>query len=235
VEDDFLTALQHAIKEEIVENYFHERRVIEEEKAEVDELLAGQAQAAEKVNQAKASLEALLVEPGFAAKLWESAGRSSGAKLEKDEPHYPAWTWPLRALSWRVCYRNRVCCAAGEVWSVQQQYEEALAELDSLIQEVNADIDRFQANFDFLLLSSVINQLDQETLAKKHFLGSALEGNDRLSLDERLRLPKIKVRVEELRVLPPLPPARCFQEAAGQVAREVLKAHPRLARGLVES
>ncbi|MBW2617613.1 MAG: hypothetical protein JRC92_01895, partial [Deltaproteobacteria bacterium] len=184
MEDDFLAALQHAIKEEIVENYFHERRIIEEEKAEVDELLTGQAQAAERVNQAKASLETLLVEPGFAAKLWESAGRSSEAKLEKDEPHYPAWTWPLAALSWRACYRNRVCCAAGEVWSAQQQHEQALVELDSLIQEVNADIDRFEANFDFLLLCSVINQLDPEMLAKKHFLGSALEGNDRLSLDE---------------------------------------------------
>jgi len=234
VEDDFLTALQYAIKEEIVENYFHERRVIEEEKAEVDGLLAGQAQTAEKVNQAKASLEALLVEPGFAAELWESAGRSNAVRPTNDKPYSPSCPWPLRALSWRARYRSQVRHAAGEVWSIQQQHEETLAELDSLIQEVNADIDRFQADFDFLLLCSVINQLDQETLAKKHFLGSALEGDDRQSLDERLRLPKIKVMVEGLRVLSPLPPARCFQEAAGQVAEEVLKAHPRLTRKLVE-
>lgn len=220
--EDFLTALQYAVKEEIVENYFHGRRIIEEEVAEVETARGQAAAAAEELALALGRLGRVLLEERFVEDFWRRAGLESGPGLQPaaaaEGPLLgPGWRWRGR-------YRDLVERAAEEVSRAGGRHGEALAGLVRLVDEVNADIDRFHQNFDFLALVSVLNQMDPELLQKKHFLGSDLEGQVCGSLDERLRFRKLARPAAGAGSIPELPALAELRRAARAEAAAVLRA-----------
>jgi len=221
--EDFLTALQHAVKEEIVENYFHERRIIEEEAAEVEAVRGQAAAAAEDLALALGRLGLVLLEERFVKDFWRRAGLGAAPPVQ---PAAPAAGGQLlgRGWRWRRRYRDLVEGAAEGVSRAAGRHGELLAWLRRLVDEVNADIDRFHQNNDFLALVSVLNQMDPELIQKKYFLGSDLEGQVCGSLDEGLRFRKLARPGEGAEPLPGLPPPADLRRAARAEATAVLRA-----------
>lgn len=228
MDDAFLSALQHSIKEEIVESYFHQRLVVEKEIAEVESDRASLAEKTREVKKALADLAELLLELRFVDMFWELAGinlpKVKPRPVRSDSP----WSWPVKSLSWRGQYKKLIQRAALRLHAACRAHWKAFKNLTALVEEVNQDIDHFHGNFDFLMLHSVLSQLDPETVRKKYFLGSALEGKTCLDMDAALRF--CKLQGPECLVLPPLPTADHLARAASNVAKQILKTRPQEVR-----
>ncbi len=231
MEDDFLTALTYAIKEEIVDNYFYARRVIEDEKAQVEEAVEAQKELAEKVRRALAKLVGLLVDADSIALFWRELGLDRPAAADRSE--LEAADRATSGWRWRKRYRRLVRQAALELAQAAEAHQAALEDLGRLADEVNEDIDHFHANFDFLLLKSVLSQMDPDLLEKKHFLGCSLDGEGCLDLERALRFSKSKVFLDRLRVVPAMPSPERVERAAEAAASLALKRHPERVRRLL--
>ena len=150
--EDFLTALQHAVKEEIVENYFHERRLLEEEAAEVEDLRQELEAAAGRLGRALNRLKLVLVEDRFFKGFWQRLGLDEAPRPGPDGPALEPEVVPSGWL-WRGRYRRLVRRSAERVWRAGGEYRGRLKELRSLIEEVNASL--FQSGFKCLASRSV--------------------------------------------------------------------------------
>jgi len=228
MDDAFLSALQHSIKEEIVENYFRQRLVLEKEIAEVESDRASLAKKTREAKKAVADLAELLLEPRFVDIFWDLAGISLPKVKPQPASSDSPWSWPVKGLNWRRQYKKLIQRAVSRLNATCRAHWKAFNNLKSLVEEVNQDIDRFHGNFDFLMLHSVLSQLDPETVRKKYFLGSALEGKTCLDMDSALRF--CKLQGPECLVLSPLPTADHLQRAASTVAKQILKTRPQEVR-----
>ena len=65
MEDDIVAALTHEVKEEIIESYFYERRLIEEQFKYVNELAVGVIELEENLYKRFARIYVLLQEPQY--------------------------------------------------------------------------------------------------------------------------------------------------------------------------
>ncbi len=234
MDDAFLEALQHAIKEEIVQNYFHARRVVEEEIAEVNDWVKAQTLAAEKVKKVLGRLKSALIEPRFWDEFWRLVrSRPRPGVMESCSPEAPNPAG-LGGLTRGSRYQRLLRQTVRDLARALNEHEAILSELTGLIEEVNSDIDRFHKNFDFLALSAVINALDPQVMERKHFLGSAVEGEACLSMEERLRFKKLNLALDKMKFLEPLPSHERLDQAAKKAAREVLRAASEKVKALLK-
>lgn len=232
MQDDFLTALTYSIKEEIVENYFHSRQVVEEEQAETAQMKAELAEKGELVGRRLSRLTKLLLDPWSVARFWELLDLDPPADVDPDQ--YEHAFQSLGGLTWKSRYRRLVRQAARDLAEAAEEHQHALELFREQIEEVNADIDKFNANHDFLLIKSVLGQMDPETVEKKYFMGCSLEGQACLDLDEALKFNKDNPAWDKLRALPPLPPMDEVERAADQVAHDAIHRHPHLIHDLLD-
>lgn len=188
--DDFLTALNYAIKEEIVDNYFNERRIIEEEIKMVEEQTEANRKKVLELEKDMASLLALFPNSQAQAEFWQA--------LDRPAPEEDAClalgikALPLsKGVFWKRRYRALVRNEAARVGDVWEQFGRDLAQADDLAEEVNRDIDKFHINYDFLLLRSVLAEMDPEMVEKKYFMGCSMDGCSVQELDESLRFKRL--------------------------------------------
>lgn len=229
--EDFITALNYAIKEEIVDNYFRERRVIEEE---IKLVVEAEAEAAEKgvvLDRALSSLKGLLAHETAWGMLWDSLGRSVPDHTFAPPGAHLAET--IRGgLFWKGHYRRAVRQEALRTAQVWTEFQEALDQADKVAQEVNRDIERFHANFDFLLLRSVLGEMDPVMLEKKHFMGCSLDGCEIMDLDASLRFKPLKMPSTRLDIAGTPPRSRDIADAAQAGALWLLSNKPDTAHQL---
>lgn len=222
MDDSFLEAINAAIKEEIVENYFFERRIIEEEVAEVDRLRTDFDEAQASVFLSLSYLAALLLDEERLTRL--GADLFPDRQLPEIEPGLKVWTRPTTGFTWRGRFKNLVGLVTEELFKSLTSTVELREQLIDLVDEVNEDIDKFHTNFDFMMIRSVVCQLDPATLEKKFFLGSALEGEACLDLDTAMRFKKLKPPEPDKCLGLVAPGKSKLERLTMKAAREVLKA-----------
>jgi len=225
--DDFVDALTYAVKEEVVENYFLQRRVIEEELAEVDRLKAEVDDQRRQALRALAELEELLLEEGFRRAFWGQVGLDDPSPATDPEGDWSAgrvWSRSAPGFGWRGRYRGLIKETIRSLGRAVEFYREVLGKAVSLAAEVNGDIDHFHANFDFLALRSMLCQMDPVEVEKKYILGSDIQGQACLDLDSAMRFERVSPPAQG--PLPDLPPEEPLLRAGAKAAALVLKQRP---------
>jgi hypothetical protein len=219
--DGFLEALHYAIKEEVVDNYFHSRRVVEEEIAEVQRAEKALHDLARRVKGRLADLAGLFLEWSLWGQFWRRLGIE-----EQDfgpEPRGLIWTKAAGGLGWRGRYKRLVRATAGLLGDEGLQVTRAFEDFAALTAAVNADIERFHANHDFLMLRSVLSQMDPEVLGKRFYLGGCLDGQACLNLDMAMRFRRLEEPDPEDLPLPGWPGRETVVQAALATAGEALQ------------
>lgn len=224
MDDDFISALNHAVKEEIVQGFFRERCILQEETAEFNELVAKLDRERLGLDQALAKLRGVLALPEQWDDFWSLALSGAGAPPQAEGPaEFPAgpdcrgWTWSRR-------YVNLVKSTARSLWSTADLVRRLKDNLDALAEEVNGDIKKFETNFDVLAITAFLRGMDVETMAKRYDLASCLDGQACLALDDSLRFRRLKPpEWGELAWTADLGPEKAFVDAAGQTARRWAK------------
>lgn len=183
-DEDFIQALQQSVKQEIVQNYFRERRIIEEEILLVTEAASAYHGGLAYWEKSKSILARALATPRARRRFFDLAGMElpSPASLAQAPP--AVGLRPIRGLTRASRYIKLI---EGLYASLREQavdLEEERQRGLSLMEEVNGDIKIFEANFDLLSLSAYLRSLDPVELQRRKILGVNFTAKERaLSAD----------------------------------------------------
>jgi len=208
-QDDLIAALQQAVRQEIAETYFHERRVLEEERAmllEETSAYHGQEAACDGL---KAQLAQALLTPEAAERAFAMAAMAlpEGWAARRLGPPLPG-----RALGGlTTCGRHwrLVRALYEETWRAAERLREEHGRLLALLDEVNADIKHFEANHDLLALMSYMRSMDPQELQRRKIMGVNFGHGETAAAAAQLSFRPLSVAFLHLEQPPerPRPPA----------------------------
>lgn len=167
-EDDLVAALQQAVKQEIIENYVRERRIVEEEIALLCETASAFHGGLAAWERRRERLARALVLPQVAARFFALAGLGEPPACPAAAPALcllpRGWTRPQRYLRLvRHLYQG--------LWKTGQELSAERENLLALRQEINEDILAFERNHDMLSLTAVLRSLNPAEIQRRRILG----------------------------------------------------------------
>jgi hypothetical protein len=222
--DQTLNILKMHIKKEIIDNYFAERTFLEDDL----ELLAQKEEAYEaELKRAlpifAAFYHVLKNEAAIAAvmQLWGVAERpfyqdcqqvlpgERQAVIDKFKPH--GWTAKGQM-------KNQIYDLYDHLQKTTQQLRKKQKEVAAHCELYNEDVEKFNLNYDFNLISSQIEALEGE-----HFqLESGLSASDREALGARMLVRKKGLKSCVLVTTPELPPLEAIKRNLGRIIDQYL-------------
>jgi len=226
MEDDLIAGLTRQIKEEVIENYLAERRLVE---LQIEELNSHADEArfrALKTGRRLSRLGFLVVHPEMRSHLT--------TLLKIPRPSF--WTECLdqessrgvrfirvRALTDKAKFRKLFLEAYARFYKWMKKYEESYGLLKSECEAVNSNIKSFQKNFDLLTVLNFLRGLDSTTLERKHYLGANFSAEEMASVEGKLFLRQVSC--EKFNVPEPvaLPGLEVIEEALSQLALDVYR------------
>jgi hypothetical protein len=217
--DHTLNMLRMQIKKEIIDNYFAERTYLEEDL----ELLAQKEREYEtKLDRAlpvfAALYQLLRSDAAIAAmlQLWGVAERpfyqdcrqvspvEKQAVLDKFKPH--GWTAKGRL-------KNQLYELYDYLQKIALELRKKQQEVAAHCQLYNEDVEKFNLNYDFNLISAQIEAMDGEEIP----LESGLSATDREALSARMLLRKKALKSCVLVTTPELPPLDAIKRKLGRI------------------
>lgn len=226
-DDDFIQALNQTVKQEIVQNYFRERRIIEEEIQLVNEAVSGlqgglYAWEKHRARLGRALGDAYIREKFFAA-----------ANLTPPRPESVAAAAPAvglspprgltRASRYASLIHGLYKVLVDEAASLEDERQRAL----KLMKEVNRDIAAFEATHDLMMLAGYLRSLSPETLQKRKILGVNFTAKEKALSAAALSFRPLKAR--DLSLDDPLPkpqPISLVMEEMSGLLKQSLKRNP---------
>ena len=205
MDEDLIASLTCQVREDLIQNYLTERRLIGLQIEEVENQAAEAKRQAHRTGRRLNRLVHLMIHPEMVKKLftllkvpqpsfWNDCSQeqfSRGVRFIR-----------VRALTDRGRFRKLVLEAYLRLYRRMRRYGETYEELNGLCRAVNSNIKHFQENFDLLTMLSFLKSLDTSTLERKHFLGGNFTAEELASVDQKLYIGLIKF--EELQVPVPL-------------------------------
>lgn len=221
--DDYIDALNYAIKEEIADHYFHDRKVVDEELAELEEVRQEARAEADKILVLLADLAEVLMDEGHWSAFWNRAGLAAPPLDSLPGGGARVWHGERAGFGWKGRYKGLAKRTAERVAWQAAKYLQAHQVLEALVTEVNEDIVKFNQNHDFLMLRSVLCEMDPELVSKKHWLGTTLEGEACFDLGEAMMFRKQKLDKTRIWDLEESPEPRALAKAAAETAHLILR------------
>jgi hypothetical protein len=221
MKDDYFTGLTRQVKEEVVENYLAERRIMEEQikmiKEQADEAVTLEKALKKRVYRLyrilgnKANVQkfrklATLPDPGLSP---ETLGIGSFRGLRFIE---------VKAFTSKGKYKKLLYESYIRLTKWVDIYAEAHEELKLECDAVNYNIDHFGEKFDLLNIISFLKGLDTITTEREHFLGCNFSSKELASVDKALTFKKIKFESFGLIRPPQVPPAEEIREQLLEMA-----------------
>ena len=206
MQDDIATALTQEVREEVIENYLYERRLVEMQIAYVKELAENVAQLEGKLSWRFARVFDLLpedrflsgflrllkvVEAPFIDRFHNVSDYRKGVRFIKVHAFTDRGRFKKLLLE---SYRRLV------LWN--DQYKEAYEDLAQECKAVNNNLKKFENDHDLLTILNFLKDLDVEGIKRKHFLGDNFTPEEIGSIETSLRFKP--VRMEQFKLIAPL-------------------------------
>ena len=224
MKDDYFTGLTRQVKEEVIENYLAERRLVEEqikmikeqadEAAMLENAFKRRVYRIYKILGNRANVEkfrelATLQDTGLSP---ETLGIGSFRGLRFID---------VKAFTSKGKYRKLLYESYVRLATWLDNYAKAHNELKLECDAVNYNIDHFGEKFDLLNIISFLKSLDIVAMERKHFLGSNFSAEELASVDKALMFKKIKFESFGLTRPPNLPPAEKIREQLLEMADKI--------------
>ncbi|ROQ90874.1 hypothetical protein [Desulfosoma caldarium] len=228
MEDDLITCLTRQVKEEVLENYLTQRRLIELETEDVETQAKAVRALAQNVGKRFTRLGYLTMDPEMLKTLiaildipQDSYWREC---LEKPFARGVRFI-KVTALTHKGKFRKLLLESYNRLLAWMAKYKDAFKDLELEVRALNANIQAFQSNFDLLTILNFLKSLDVCGLEQKHFLGSNFTAEEIMSIEKKLYIHPHKF--ERFQLPPPLdlPAPALVQDALGKLADEVFRKH----------
>jgi hypothetical protein len=206
MEDDIISALTHEVKEQVIEEYLYERRLIDEQTRYVGELIEQTLRLQDQLYRRFARIYELLVESRFV--------KEFARVLNLEEPPFfqrfaqdRGFRKGLRfikavGLTQRGRFRRLIAESYRRLLSWNQQYRDGYDNLKEECDAVNHNLKRFEQNYDLLTIINFFKDMDVEAIQRKHFLGDNFTPEEIASVEKTLRFKPVSTQQCDL--MPPL-------------------------------
>jgi hypothetical protein len=236
MEDDLILGLTREVKEEVIQNYLEERRILE---AQIEELLE-RAQAVRK-HAAKSGLRLtrlgfLMISPEMVEHL------KTLLKIEMEE----YWIDHLeksfargvrlirvRAFRERVRFRKLILEAYHRLITWMNKYRKVYEELEADCRAVNLNIDKFHNNYDLLSILSFLRSLNTCALEQKNVMGENFTPEEMASVDRKLYIPLVNFENLDIPKVLTLPKEETVEHGLSALADEIYNRYENKARWLM--
>jgi hypothetical protein len=237
MDEDLISSLTRQIREDIVQNYLTERRLIRLQIEDIENQAEGTRMQAHRTGRRLNRLVHVMIHPEMVKKLH--------ALLKVSEPSF--WNdcshekfsrgvrfIRVRALTDKGKFRKLVSEAYHHLYRRMEKYREAYEELEGQCRAVNSNIKQFQQNFDLLSMLSFLKGLDTGSLEKKHFLGENFTAEELASVDQTLYIGPIRFETLQVPAPLPLPKPEAVEFSLTELANEVYRKYQKSVQRLLE-
>lgn len=228
MEDDLVTSLTRQVKEEVIENYVLERRLIELQIEHLKEQARETRARAQMTGERLSRLALLMVSAPMQTRLRELLGIGGGCFWTGCLEERAAWKKPdlqVRALTLQGRFRKLVLQSYLRLYQRMGEYrvlhEDVAAECDA----VNRNIESFGKNFDLLAILNFLRNLDLQGLEKKKILGENFTAKEMAELDKNLYIRAIPLKKLEMPVPLDLPSPVAVEDKLTRLANDVFRKH----------
>ncbi len=228
MEDDLITCLTRQVKEEVLENYLTQRRLIELETEDLE------AQA-EKVRALAQEVGKRFTRLGYLTMDSELLEHLLGLlEIPRNSYWHECLQKPFArgvrfikviALTHKGKFRKLYLESYNRLLTWMGKYRDAFNDLELEVRALNINIQAFQSNFDLLTILNFLKSLDVCGLEHKHFLGSNFTAEEIMSVEKKLYIHPQKIERFQLPTPLNLPPASLVQEDLSKLAEEVFRRH----------
>jgi hypothetical protein len=205
VQDDIIAALTQEVKEEVIENYLYDRKLIEEQVNYVNELAEQTGELEEKCSRRFARMYDSLIEPEFIDEFREALGLKDdpfGERLDKDSrDRKHLGQVKVRGLTHRARFKKLLLESYRGLYTWTSQYKEAYEDLQGECKAVNQNLKKFENDYDLLTLLRFLKDMDVEFIEKKHWLSDNFTPEEMASIETSLSFRPI--RMEQFKLNPP--------------------------------
>ncbi|MCB2185614.1 MAG: hypothetical protein KQJ78_04310 [Deltaproteobacteria bacterium] len=227
-DDTLIKALQMQVKKEVVDNYFRDRRILEEETNILKEDACALHGGLAAWERHKLRLALALLTPAGRRDFFARTGMQPPPEDEVRRRYLSRDLPRVHGLTRNSRYAKLVERLYQRLWEAAQPLREEKARLLGLLDEVNRDIVRFEANNDFLTLAAYLRSLDSVELARQNIMGDNFTARERELSAASLAFRPVPRGIlgldGELEAL--RPPEEVLDRAGRQLVRELGQAHP---------
>jgi len=205
MEEDLVTSLTRQVKEEVIENYLLERRLIELQVEQLNTQAAQVRWLAWFVGLRLTRLSSLMIKADMRSRLREIIQLEARCFwvtcLNVRFKRKVRLIWVM-ALTKKAKFRKVLLESYSRLYHRMNHYKAQYEELAKECSAVNRNIGSFQKNFDLLSILNFLRNLDMPGIEKKKILGDNFTAKEMAELDKNLYISPIGV--EKLDVPAPL-------------------------------
>lgn len=215
MQDDIVSALTQEVKEEVIQNYLHERGLIEEQINYANELAEHTAQLEERLYRRFARIYEFLIEPEFINRFVQLLGIREAVfedRFRKDRDFRNGLRFiKVHGLTHRARFKKLLFESYRRLFRWNNLYKEAYEDLQEECKAVTHNITKFQRDHDLLAILNFLKDMDVEFIQKKHFLGNGFTAKEMASVEATLRFKPIRFEQFKLIAPPDLPKPNTIQ------------------------
>jgi hypothetical protein len=236
MEDDIISSLTREVKEEVIENYLTERRIVD---LQVDDFRARVEEVrghADRTGLRLTRMGHLMLHEEMIARLKRILGIAGQPFWEQHlERKFGRGVRFIRvtALRERVRFRKLVVEAYHRLVQWMENYRKVYEDLAIECRAVNLNIDAFQKKFDLLTLLGFLRSLDSSLLERKQFLGDNFTPEELASIDQKLYIAPIDFAKLQLPEPIAFPKPDAVEEQLAALAHDVFSKYQSEARVLL--
>ena len=216
MQDDIVSALTQEVKEEVIQNYLHERGLIEEQINYVNELAEHTAQLEERLYRRFARIYEFLIEGEFINRFVQLLGIREAffeGRFRKDRDFRNGLRFiKVHGLTHRARFKKLLFESYRRLFRWNNLYKEAYEDLHGECKAVTHNITKFQRDHDLLTILNFLKDMDVEFIEKKHFLGNGFSAKEMASVEATLRFKPIRIEQFKLIAPPDLPEPNTLQK-----------------------
>jgi hypothetical protein len=237
MDDDLICSLTHQIREDILENYLTERRLVCLQIEDVEKHAEGARGRAVRAGRRLNRVVHLMIHPEMAERFYALLNvpqPSFWSNCSEEKLSRRIQFIRVRALTDRAKFRKLVIESYNRLYQWMERYRETYEELKGQWGAVNSNIKRFNQNFDLLTILSFLKSLDTCTIERKQFLGGNFSAEELTSVDQKLYIGPI--RFEDLQVPTPLilPKLGSLEFSLTELANEVYRKYQKQVQRFLE-
>ncbi|MDL1967880.1 MAG: hypothetical protein LWW97_04865 [Deltaproteobacteria bacterium] len=223
--DDLISAMTQEVKEEVINNYLYERRLIEEQITYVKELADHAAQLQEMLFKRFARMYDLLLKPEFINEFVFLLGLKEipfNDRIADDlEYHKDVLFIKVRGLTDRSKFKKLLLEAYIRLCNWNNKYLEAYRNLIEECKAVNHNLKKFEDNHDLLTILNFLKGMDHEAITKKHFMGDNFAPEEIASIEQTMRFKPVSIKQFNLIPAPSLPELTDVRNQIASLANSV--------------
>jgi hypothetical protein len=235
--DDFITSLTYEVKEEILERYFYERRLIELQIPPIYELVQQVQKLERRLTLRFARLYGLLIDDRYVTQFINMIGIKSASFKKGGKPKTSEYKIPsikLRGLTRKGKFKKLLLEEYDKLYGSAEQYRSAYENLREECKAVNYNMEAFAKNYDLMVIINFLKSMDPELIMKKYFLGSNFTPKEIGTVGEGLAFKKICFEHFQLTEPPELPHPRMVRKPLVALAGNIYTAHADQIRTLLK-